>query len=145
MRGALITFCEDMRSESNPTNIRSGTIIADFKHKRILFSKEPLLGTPNPARLRRVNLCSNPELPRQILRVLAAWWKKGISANVIENFSSYDAYDAWRKEVYFEDHQITWQLFLVKNGGDFAAYIALNSSLTPELEELYTLAKGVRR
>ena len=38
MKEVLISFCEDMSSVSNPDEIRSGTICADFKHELLFFS-----------------------------------------------------------------------------------------------------------
>ena len=145
MRGIMISFCEDMSSAANPDEIRSGSIFADFTEETLFFSNDPMFEQQGPRKNRCGVLCCDRTIVRQFRRKISVWIKNGISASRHKHFNSIPAFNAWRQEVYFEDHEIGWQFFLVNDDGDFDVYISFNLWLPAELEDIYTLVKSVRR
>lgn len=145
MKEVLISFCEDMSSVSNPDEIRSGTICADFKHELLFFSNTPIPVRPGLRMDKSAYLSCDTAVLRQIRKKVISWKKRGIPASRVKHFSSFPSFDAWRQEVYFGDEDVRWQIFLVNDAGDFTVYISFDSWLPKELEELYALVQSKKR
>lgn len=84
--------------------------------------------------------CWNHERFGELLQILRDWEEAGIEASSVERFETPVGWDTWRKDVFFEDKDVHWQILIEYANGTCAAYVHRNVVFPKELRSMYELA-----
>lgn len=87
--------------------------------------------------------CWNHARFGELLQILRDWEEAGIDASSVERFEKPVGWDTWRKDVFFEDKDVHWQILIEYANGTCAAYVHRNVLFPKELRSMYELAKSM--
>ena len=138
MRQAIIKFEENMSKGSHP-DIKSICMYIEMPEQALHLYN--LLSD-------RDNASFHSRQHRKfgkLRSMLEQWEAEGIESQIRKHFKDLEEWEAWKKEVYFSDYEVHWQVFIQQDDGSWDFYLELSLAFPPTLEKIYRLAASMKK